>query len=97
MSMESVTFFYGGDTLSPTEPESELKRPKSEVELGSDYDRISEEFHDNLKLSNFSVYDDDDEPMYGCDEFVYKNKAWKKLEDEDDHYIDPFRNLSVSI
>jgi hypothetical protein len=77
----------------------QLSDLKSEAELRSDDDFGPMMIFDrNLKESELSVYDDDDEPfLYVCDEFVYKNKARRKIEEEDARYKELSRKLSVSI
>ncbi|GAU44541.1 hypothetical protein TSUD_335230 [Trifolium subterraneum] len=102
MSMESDTVFHG---VTQPNSEPEPKRLKSEPELGSeqeqkpkppyyDFDPISIP-DGNFTLSDFSVYDDDDDPyLYVGDEFVYNNKAWRKIEDEDALYRELSGKLS---
>ncbi|GAU15984.1 hypothetical protein TSUD_338550 [Trifolium subterraneum] len=73
---------------------------KSEAELRSEQEQkpkppfvpISD---GNLKLSDFSVYDDDDEPyLYSCEDFVYKNHAMRKIQEEDAKYLELSHKLS---
>jgi hypothetical protein len=97
--MESGSSLVGGtrqiSDLKP-EPATKPKRQKSEAKLRSDDDFGPMMIFDrNLKESELSVYDDDDEPfLYVCDDFVYKNKARRKIEEEDARYKELSRKLS---
>jgi hypothetical protein len=102
--MESGSSLVGAtrqisDLKPKPEPAPKPKRQKSKAELRSDDDFGPMMIFDrNLKESELSVYDDDDEPfLYVCDEFVYKNKARRKIEEEDARYKELSRKLSVSI
>jgi hypothetical protein len=96
--MESGSSLVGGTRqISDLKPEpAPPKRQKSEAKLRSDDDFGPMMIFDrNLKESELSVYDDDDEPfLYVCDEFVYKNKARRKIEEEDARYKELSRKLS---
>ncbi|KAK2357895.1 hypothetical protein QL285_095126 [Trifolium repens] len=103
MSMESGSSLVGAtrqisDLKPKPEPAPKPKRQKSKAELRSDDDFGPMMIFDrNLKESELSVYDDDDddEPfLYVCDEFVYKNKARRKIEEEDARYKELSRKLS---
>lgn len=79
-----------------SEPGKEPKRPKSEQEPESKPKPREEVSDEDPKLSDFSIYDDDDEPyIYMCDKFVYKNKLMKKLEEADNEHLERSRGLSV--
>lgn len=89
------------------EPQPELGlEPKLEPKPKSEplewYHVLNSKQRKALKMSDFSMYDDDPEPfVFMCRRFVYKNKAQIKLDEEIkvamDDYRERSRNLSVTI